>query len=127
MRKPGPTCYGRFGAQALTLCGDAGAAVELLDESEPETQDLLREARTVALRALAEKEDDWEPLIRHLENSYEETGDPEFLARCCELKTQQQDWACVADRAEELVEKIGTDEAVRLGAIVVADCAYARR
>ena len=101
-------------AQALTVSGDAGAAVALLDDSEPEA---LREARTVALRALAEKEDDWEPLIRHLESSYEATGDPGFLAGLCELKAQRQDWVYVADRAEELIEKIGTDEAVRLGAI----------
>jgi hypothetical protein len=103
--------------QALTLSGNARAAVELLDDSERGTQDALREVRTVALRALAEEEDDWEPLMRHLESSYEETGDPTFLAGCCELKAQRQDWAYVADRAEELIEKIGTDEAVRLAAI----------
>ena len=103
--------------QALTLSGDARAAVALLDDAEPGTQDALREARTVALRALAEEDDDWEPLIRHLESSYEETGDAKFLAGCCELKVQQQDWSYVADRAEELVEKISTDESVRLAAI----------
>lgn len=103
-------------AQALTLTGDPEAAVRSLDEAEPKT-DLLREARTVALRALAEKTNEWGELVEHLEVSYEETGDPAFLAKCCEVMAQQQDWPYVADRAEELVEKIGTDEALRLAAI----------
>lgn len=103
-------------AQALTLGGDPEAAVRSLDEVEPKT-DLLREARTVALRALAEKTNEWGRLVEHLEGSYEETGDPAFLAKCCEVMAQQQDWSYVADRAEELVEKIGTDEALRLAAI----------
>jgi tetratricopeptide (TPR) repeat protein len=103
-------------AQALTLAGDPEAAVRSLDQAEPKT-DLLRESRTVALRALAEKTSEWGRLVQHLESSYEETGNPAFLAKCCEVMAQQQDWSYVADRAEELVEKIGTDEALRLAVI----------
>lgn len=103
-------------AQALTLTGDPEDAVRFLDEAEPKT-DLLRAARTVALRSLADKTDDWAPLVQHLEASYEETGDATFLATCCEVMAQQQDWPYVADRVEELVEEIGTDEALRLAAI----------
>lgn len=103
-------------AQALTLTGDPEGAVRFLDEAEPKT-DLLRAARTVALRSLADRTNDWAPLVQHLEASYEETGDAAFLATCCEVMAQQQDWPFVADRAEELVEEIGTDEALRLAAI----------
>ncbi|QIN84408.1 hypothetical protein GBA63_18505 [Rubrobacter tropicus] len=103
-------------AQASTLAGDAEAAIGLLDRAGQD-EDRLREARTLALRALAEKTGDWESLIRHLETSYEETGDADFLAKYCELMAQRQHWSYVADRAEELVDKIGTDEAVRLAAI----------
>lgn len=103
-------------AQALTLTGDPEGAVRFLNEAEPKT-DLLRAARTVALRSLADKTNDWAPLVQHLEASYEETGDAAFLAICCEVMAQQQDWSYVADRAEELVEEIGTDEALRLAAI----------
>ncbi len=102
--------------QALTLAGDPEAAVRTLDEADQQTA-LLRESRTVALRALAEETDEWGRLVQHLEDSYEETGDPAFLAKCCEVMAQQQEWSYVADRAEELVEKIGTDEALRLAAI----------
>ncbi len=102
-------------AQALALDGDPEAALELIDGTTLGGK--LRRVRTVILRALAEKTGDWKELERHLEGAYEQTGDPTFLADRCGLAVQQQDWDYVSDRAERLVQEVGTDEAVSLAAV----------
>jgi tetratricopeptide (TPR) repeat protein len=101
--------------QALVISGDPEAALAAIDSSAWKTQ--LRHAQTIALGVLASETGDWQQLIQHLESSYEETGDPNFLFDCCGLMAQQQNWAYVADRAEQLVEEFATSEVLRFAAI----------
>jgi hypothetical protein len=101
--------------RALALDGNPEAALELIDGSGAGAN--LRRARTVILRALAEKTGDWQDLSRHLEGAYEQTRDPAFLADRCGLAVQQQDWDYISDRAERLVKEVATDEAVALAAV----------
>ncbi|MDR4508932.1 MAG: hypothetical protein MRJ65_11990, partial [Candidatus Brocadiaceae bacterium] len=90
-------------------------ALELIDNSEYANS--LRITKTLVLQAIARKTDDWKPVIGHLENSFEETKNSEFLFECCKIKAQLNDWTYVADRAKQLVKEIGTPEVLRLAAI----------
>jgi tetratricopeptide (TPR) repeat protein len=102
-------------AQSLALGGDPHGAFRELDASDPGGE--LRRVRTVALGIRAEQTGDWSEVLGHLERSYEETADPRFLFDACEIKESQEDWAYVADRAERLVDELGTAEALRLAAV----------
>lgn len=104
-----------WSAQALALSGDPESSLKLIDG--PGAGPKLPRARTVVLRSLAEKTGDWQQLARHLEDAYRKTQDPVFFADRCELAAHQQDWDYVADRAEELITKMETDEAVRLASV----------
>lgn len=99
-------------AQALTAAGRATAALRAIDKAPPYTE--LRDARTAALYAQAQTRGKWEPLFRHLEGVYEDTGEPAYLYECCEAKMQRGEWAYIADRAEELVARCETEAAIRL-------------
>lgn len=99
-------------AQALALGGDPHGAAEELDASDAVGE--LRRVRTVALGVRAEQTGDWSEVLEHLEKSYEETADPRFLFDACEIEERQEDWAYIADRAERLVDDLGTVEALRL-------------
>lgn len=100
---------------SVVISGDPEAAIAAIDSSGSKAE--LRRARTMALGALANETGDWQQLIRHLERSYEETRDADFLFDCCGLMAQQQNWAYGADRAEQLVEELGTSEVLRFAAI----------
>lgn len=76
-----------------------------------------REAKTLMLRTNAKRNGNWEPLIQHLENSYNETNDPIFLYECCTLKAQHKDWEYVVKQGESLINAIGTADVLRLVAI----------
>lgn len=103
--------------QSLIAIHDPEAALKNIDGSK--FKDELRPVRTVALTALAKITEDWRLLTDHLKISYKETGDPNFLFRCCELKAWQQDWAYVAERAKQLVDELNTGDALRLAAIAL--------
>ena len=77
-----------------------------------------RELRLVALHGNFERTGEWQELLKHLELSFDETGDPRFLYESCSLKARLEDWPYVADRAEKLVTAIGTASAVRLARII---------
>ncbi|MFW6116710.1 MAG: hypothetical protein ACOC6F_03190 [bacterium] len=100
-------------AQSEVISGNPKAALETISRSEQEAS--LGHVRTLALRALAEENDDWQPLVDHLEKSYEESEDPALLFEFCGLMALRQEWDYVADRAELLVKQFGTSETVRLG------------
>lgn len=102
-------------AQSLVADGAPGAALREIDRAKPKEE--WRHVKTIALWALAKESGDWPELMRHLESSYDETRDPIFLLRACEMNAQARDWAYVADRAVRLVEELGTGESLRLAAI----------
>jgi tetratricopeptide (TPR) repeat protein len=101
-------------AQTRILAGDPAAA---LAGPTALTDPRRFHLQAMALRALADKNGDWESVTRHLETSYATTGDAEFLLELCQLRADRQEWAYVADRAEALVKEIQTAEALRIGAI----------
>lgn len=101
--------------QSLALAGDLQAAAEELEGSDAGGG--LRRVRTVMLGTRAEQTGDWSEVLEHLERSYEETADPRFLFDACEIKESREDYAYVADRAQRLVDELGTAEALRLAAV----------
>jgi tetratricopeptide (TPR) repeat protein len=101
--------------QSLVFKGDFDAAIEVINTADPELD--LRTARSVVLGALAEQSGDWQALSEYLDQSYETVGDPNLLFENCRLMAQKQNWAYVATHANQLVEEIGTGEALRLAAI----------
>jgi tetratricopeptide (TPR) repeat protein len=102
-------------AQALIANGDPNAALAAIEASGASAQ--LRDAQATALRLIAKATGNWQPVIQHLEKSYEETQDPAFLLEICEVMAHQQNWTYISDRAEQIVQQIGTGEVVRLAAL----------
>ncbi len=93
------------------------ALQEIEAVSDPQAHRLLR---TAVLREIATKSGDWQAVIEHLEDCFEETQNGKFLYECCYLKAYLQDWYYVADRSEILLEKIGTPDALSLA----VDCSH---
>jgi nucleoside phosphorylase len=93
------------------------ALQEIEAVSDPQARRLLR---TAVLREIATESGDWQAVIEHLENCFEETQDGKFLYECCYLKAYLQDWFYVADRSEILLEKIETPDTLNL----TVDCSY---
>lgn len=73
-----------------------------------------RSIRTMALRAIALRSNNWEPLVEHLLKSYEETGTGIYLFEACKLKFDLRDWDFVADHSTDLIKTIQTSDAFRL-------------
>jgi hypothetical protein len=101
--------------QAHVASGNHKAALRIIKSSGQKSA--LREAQILVYELQAKKIGHWEPLIEHLEDSYEQTGDSLYLFILCQWKAQLQDWFYIAFRAEELVRVIQTSEALELAAI----------
>lgn len=102
-------------AQALAVNGTPDAALRTLDPVGSTVE--LRRMRTVILHTLAQETGDWQPVLQHLESSYAATRHPLFLLEQCEVLARQQAWPTIADRAQQLVDEVGTSTALRLAAI----------
>src|SRR5262249_46161730 len=102
-------------AQAPAVNGAPDAALRTLDPAGATAE--LRRMRTIILHALAEETGDWQPLLQHLESSYAATRHPLFLLEQCEVLAHQRAWPPIADRAQPLVDGVGTSTALRLAAI----------
>ncbi len=101
--------------KALVANDDPKSALKVIDQSSQKEN--LYYDKMMALQAIAQKKGDWQPLVEFLENAYEETGDTSFLFNCCSLMAEQDNWEYVAQRAQQLIDGIGTPEALRLAAI----------
>ncbi|HKG23246.1 MAG TPA: hypothetical protein VKC34_15210 [Blastocatellia bacterium] len=111
--KKGATDFWRlWRVQALVADGKPKKALKDADTAKHPV--LRRQLRTIALRGLARQSGDWNPLIAHLEQSFNETKNEHYLYECCELKLHLGEHAYVADRAEELIELLKTPAAVYL-------------
>lgn len=77
---------------------------------------LRRTLMLIALRAESQRTGDHKPHIKYLEKSYRRTKGGEYLFELCLLKAQRGDWKYVDNRADELIEVVGTADAVRLAA-----------
>ncbi len=73
-----------------------------------------RQLHTLILRAIAKQSNDWQSVIDYLETCFQESQNPWFLYECCRLKADLKDWTYVADRADMLVESLGTPAALNL-------------
>ena len=102
-------------AQALLANDDPQSALTIIDQSS--LKENLYYDKMIALGAIAQKTDNWRPLVKFLENAYKKTGDAPFLFNCCSLMAQQGDWEYVAQRSQQLIDGLGTPEALRLAAI----------
>ncbi len=101
--------------QTLVLRGKPEDALKVIKESKfPEK---LSPARIPALHAIAKRDNNWEPFIQELEQTYSETGDPNYLLDCCHIMAEQQNWRYVSEKAEELIREIATGEVLRIAAI----------
>jgi tetratricopeptide (TPR) repeat protein len=101
--------------QSLIINRNPSAALRAVAGCEPSPATL--NATALALRGIALETQDFQPLLDHLERSYSETNDPVFLLEACDLMAYRHEWPYVADRAEELVSKVQTPDALRLAAI----------
>ena len=106
--------------KALKASGRLEEAIQEIEIiSDPQTRRLLR---TTVLQDIATESGDWQAVIEHLENCFEETQDSKFLYDCCYLKACLKDWIYVADRSEILLERIRTPIVLRL-VVVCSDSA----
>ena len=84
--------------QLLIFQGNPEEALKIIEENKSNYE--LKIAKTVALHAIAKKTENWKPLIDHLEQSYHETGDSEFLLELCQIMAHRENWEYVADRGK---------------------------
>lgn len=100
--------------QCVIVRGDNLAALRLVDD-EPEPR-RKRQVRQAMLGAIARKEGNPESLGSDCEGEFRETGDGGALFSCCLSRRMAKKWPFIADHAEQLVELVGTDAALRVGA-----------
>lgn len=101
-------------SRSLVVDGNLDEALKMVDLlKDPH---YARIAKITALRARASEKGDWQSLIDYLERCFSDTGDGVFLLDCCEIKAHLGDWTYVAHRSAELVNHVGTADAVELAA-----------
>jgi nucleoside phosphorylase len=98
--------------QTFVLSGEPDRALEIA-EREPEVT-TKRRVKFMALREKGFQAGDWQPLVDHLEESFEQTKEGIDLLELFRLKFFLKDWSYLADRSRALVERVRTAEAVRL-------------
>ena len=102
-------------AKALFTNGNLQSALTVIDQSSSEEN--LYYDKMIVLGAIAQETDDWQSFVEFLEDAYKKTGDTLFLFNCCNLMIQQGNWEYVAQRSQQLIDGLGTPEALRLAAI----------
>ena len=100
--------------KALVANDDPKSALKVIDQSSQKEN--LYYDKMMALQAIAEKKGDWQSLVKFLENTYKETGYTPFLFNYCSLMAEQGNWEHVAQKSQQLIDGIGTPEALRLAA-----------
>jgi hypothetical protein len=95
--------------QALVIGGEPAVALNELEQiQQPKLRDNIN---FLALCAIADRDNEWKPVVDYLEGASEQTKDSQFFIQLCEIKAQLQDWNYVADRGEEYCDRIGTASA----------------
>lgn len=104
--------------QALVMDGDIESA---LREAEAfNTPAIRRSIRVAILREQARANGNWQALVEWLESCWQESGNAQYLLELCQLQASLQNWVYVADRSDDLVNLIGTPDALNLA----AQCAW---
>ena len=104
-------------AQALIADGQPEAALEIA--SQAADGKMRRQIETIAQRAIAIQANDYEPFVTFLERSYGETHDGFCLLELCELQFSRREWGYVVERSRELIDLLGTAQAVCLAAVAL--------
>ncbi len=103
--------------QALIGLGRPEEALQILAKiSDPEK---ARHLESLARRGIAQKTGDKRQLAEYLHGLYLQTRDGLLLFEWAELKAAEQDWGSVALHAKDIVESIGTAQALRLAAFAL--------
>jgi len=104
--------------QALAASGDIENA---LQEIEPiDSPEIQRSLRVSILRKKARIDGDGQILVQCLESCWQESKSAIYLLELCQLQASLQNWTYVADKAEDLVNSVGTLTALSLA----AECAW---
>lgn len=106
-----------YWAMALVLNNNPRAALEFIAPL-PRTQ-YLRRIEITALKAQARRTSDPGPLLERLDHLYQSTHDPTLLVDLCNEYASLGNWPAVADRSNELLEKIPCQDSLLLA--LVAD------
>ena len=100
--------------QTLAVDGEVETA---LQESETFSNTAVRRGiRTAILREQARVNGNWQAFAEYLETCWQESRNGQYLAKACQIQASLQDWAYVADRADDLVNLVGTPDALSLAA-----------
>jgi hypothetical protein len=102
-------------AEVLSLRGDIQGAMTTINTTP--TQVDLRHVQTVALQAQATKTGDWHEFLDHIERSYADTGDIQFILDACQFMAQRQQWQYVVDHADVLFAALPTPPVVGMVAL----------
>lgn len=103
-----------WSAQALVRAGQGERARSLIGRSEYREE--LRHVKAMVLAAQAQESGNWEPVVKHLRESYDKTGDGRFLIQEAHVRADLKQWDLIADYADELASAVGSEEALRLAA-----------
>ena len=103
--------------QLLVLNGDFEAASKAIGETPEEAE--WNPLHAIVLHGRALENNDWQSFVDLFDSGFQRTKDYNLLLQLCMLKAQQGDWGFIASHAEELVEAIGTAEALHLATIGV--------
>jgi nucleoside phosphorylase len=98
-------------AKVYVVHGEPDKAIKLAKEIDNGSR---RSIEAMVLRESAIRKNDWQPVVTFLERSFEETSDGVFILELCQLKFHQKEWAYVADKADDLIKAITTQDSVRL-------------
>ena len=100
--------------QTLAIDGEVETA---LQESETFSNPAVRRSIQAAiLREQARVSGNWHAFAEYLETCWQESHNGQYLSEACQLRASLQDWAYVADRADDLVNSVGTPDALSLAA-----------
>lgn len=83
-------------------------------ETLAQNPEIQRQIKIVCLRGLGQQQNNWQPLLDHLETYFQETGNGFYLYECCERKATLHDWIYLADRANLLIQTAQTPGALFL-------------
>jgi hypothetical protein len=95
--------------QALAMNGEVEIA---LQEGETFSNPAVRRSiRAAILREQARASGNWQALAEYLETCRQETRNGQYLCEYCHIRANFQDWTYIADRADDLVNSVGTSKA----------------
>lgn len=111
--------------QTFIVHGEPEKAIEEA-EKEPDLA-TRRRVKFMALREMGYRTGDWQPLVAHLEQSFEETKDGIDLLELFRLKFFLKDWSYVAERGRTLINLLGTADAVRFAVAAAWNAQQSKR